>query len=119
MAKKTSQKTIDTWADVVRRGGMTLDQFSDADRRRVERVLAAPKPTKKQGIMSDLMVASDRVNHVGGTPATEPQCKYLANLLDERGLDAEAVGCGCLNTQAMLTKRRASELIDSIINGTF
>ena len=122
MAKKTKSWIIEQWARSIMANGMTIDQIADdRDRKRVEKMIRQiQKPVDpRQEIASDLDRAAQRAEIVNQVAASSKQCWYLAGLLHEQKLTAEAVNCGCLNTQAVLSKGRASKLIESLKTGTF
>jgi len=73
--------------------------------------------TTQKEIASNLDVAAGRACHIDRDPATRKQCWFLAKLLADHNADATAVGCGCLNTQAVLTKKSASKYISEILDG--
>lgn len=70
--------------------------------------------TDRKTIVRDLDVAASRSHIIEREPATAKQCWYLAGLLEQAGLDADAVECGICNTQAVLTKSMASRRIEEI-----
>lgn len=59
----------------------------------------------------------DRAAARAGSSATGKQVWYLASLMFQAGDDADQIGCGCLDTNARLTGREASEWIDFYKNG--
>jgi len=81
--------------------------------------MTTAQQTDRKEIAQDLDAAAARAEMIGKTGATAKQCWYLAGLLADRDLTADAVDCGCLNTQAILTKARASKWIDDVIAGIF
>jgi len=74
------------------------------------------KTTDRKMIVGDLDLAARRCHVIERPPATSRQCWFLAGLLAQQGLTAEAVECSGLNTQACLTKSRASRLIDQFLS---
>lgn len=71
--------------------------------------------TTRKSIAADLDRAAGRADLVDREPASAKQCWYLAGLLAERGLTADYIDCGCLNTQAVLTKGQAHRWIDALL----
>lgn len=49
-------------------------------------------------------------------PATAKQVWFLAGLIFKAGKDADDINCGCLNSQATLCGRDASQWIDFYLN---
>ena len=72
--------------------------------------------TTQKEIASDLDRAAGRACLVDREGATRKQCWFLAKLILEAGGDASDVECECTRTQAVLTKSRASHLIDQYLN---
>lgn len=64
-----------------------------------------------------LDLAANRAEMAGGRPASSKQVWYLAGLMADRGLGLDFAGCDVIDTQAMLTSREASNLIDEILKG--
>lgn len=63
--------------------------------------------------------ARDRSCTVGATPASDKQLSYLANLIDQSNdPQRELVGWGLslANTSAVLSKKKASSIIDKIVS---
>ena len=71
--------------------------------------------TTQKEIAQHLDRAAQRCESVGGSAATSKQCWFLAKLLLDAGEDARDIDCGPANTQAMLTKSKASLFIDQLI----
>jgi len=73
--------------------------------------------TKQKEIANALDSAAARAEMVGAYGASSKQCWFLAKLLKDHGLDEEFVECGVCNTQAMLSKKKASRFIDEALSG--
>jgi hypothetical protein len=58
--------------------------------------------------------AADRAERLGYAAATDKQVWYLAGLLVAKGLEADEIGCGAINSNATLTSREASAYIDDL-----
>lgn len=112
--KRTKGWILEAWAKAIKAGSMTIDQINDVDRPRVERLVSQmSKPVDpRKSIAQDLDTAAQRATIISRTPASQKQCWYLAGLLHARGLTANDVECGALNTQAVLCSGRASRMID-------
>jgi hypothetical protein len=67
--------------------------------------------TDQKSIARTLDRAAARADMIDREPATGKQVWFLAGLIAKAGKDAGDIDCGCLNTQAILTKRMASEFI--------
>lgn len=69
----------------------------------------------RKSIARQLDRCAARADMIDREPATSKQCWFLAGLLAERGHESDEIGCGILNTQAILTKRQASSWIDEYL----
>ena len=58
----------------------------------------------------------DRAAARSSYPASPKQVWFLAGLIFKAGKDADDINCGCLNTQASLSGREASQWIDFYLN---
>ena len=76
---------------------------------------AASEETAQKHVAGALDIAADRSHCVEREPATRRQCWYLAHLCEERGITAAGLGYGYEHTHAVLTKGRASALIDMLL----
>lgn len=54
----------------------------------------------------------DRAAARSSYPASAKQIWFLASLIFQAGKDADDINCGCLNSQAMLSGRDASQWIN-------
>lgn len=66
-------------------------------------------------IAVELDRAASRADLVNAAPATAKQSWYLAGLLVQLGRDAAWVGCEITNSNAILTKKRASGYISDLL----
>ena len=69
----------------------------------------------QKSIVKDLDRAAGRAESVNQYGATSKQTWFLAKLILDAGLDAYAVDCGCTQTQAILTSKRASDWIKEFL----
>lgn len=71
----------------------------------------APKATPYEGMVMALEQAANRACHIGREGATKAQINYLAKLAMDAGETADDMGLSITDTQAVLTKDAASNLI--------
>jgi len=62
-------------------------------------------------VKQDLDTAASRAEILDRDSATSRQTNFLASLIEQCGNTSDDVGCGLTNTQAMLTKKAASDFI--------
>lgn len=67
----------------------------------------------RKTIVRALDRAAARADEIGARPASSRQTWYLAGLLEAAGLDAADIGFGYGHTHAVLTSKRASDLISA------
>lgn len=60
--------------------------------------------------------AAARAEFIDRDPATRKQCWFLAGLMEQAGWNLDDIGCGITNTSAVLTKKKASGWIDTLLN---
>jgi hypothetical protein len=73
-------------------------------------------PTPRKSIAMALDRAAERACLVARDGATAKQCWYLAGLIAAAGKDASDIGCAITQSNAVLTKREASEFIQMYLD---
>ena len=68
----------------------------------------------QKDIASTLDMAANRCHQIGANPATRKQVWYIAGLMLDAGDAPADWGYGAANTNALLTVRKASGLIDQL-----
>lgn len=71
------------------------------------------KVLDRKRIVRALDRAAARAEEIGMRPATSKQTWYLAGLLEAAGVDPSDIGMGYGHTSAVLTSKRASDLISA------
>ena len=89
--------------------------FIEAHTAHLKRRLKMSQYEAQKSIAYALDRAAARSCHVGRAPATDKQCWFLAKLLLDAGKDAAWVDCSLSNTNAVLTKSKASSYISDML----
>ncbi len=78
-------------------------------------MITETSPTDRKYLARWLDRAAQRAELIEARPASAKQVWYLAGLMAERSYGLDWAGCGVLDTQAILTSREASRLIDECL----
>lgn len=118
--EKEFRKNIEKMVKLEKSNGLSNEEILQRYSDRGEEVIAyinkilAQKPVDSNVVA--LEQAVNRCSILNLTPATDKQISFILSLLKKNSSSASDYGFGIGNTQAMLSSKNASELINILLN---